>query len=65
VDLEAIIRDLQAEKRRLDQSIAAMESLMTSNHIRRRGRKSMGPAERAEVSKRMKGYWASRRVKTA
>lgn len=28
---------------------------------KRRGRKFMGPAERAEVSRRMKRYWAGRR----
>jgi len=30
----------------------------------RKGRKSMGPEERQEVSLRMKRYWESRRAKT-
>lgn len=64
MDIQALIRDLQAEKERVDRTIAAMESLTSSGdgHRRsRRGRKSMGEAERRQVSERMRRYWAGRR----
>jgi hypothetical protein len=61
MDIHAMIRDLQDEKHRLDQTIAAMESLASGSNSHRRGRKSMGQAERHQVSLRMKKYWAQRR----
>ncbi len=66
MDLEKIIKELVREKKALDQSIALLEEMMATGGSApkgRRGRKSMGPDEREEVSKRMKKYWASRRVK--
>ena len=59
MDLQALLRNLQAEKSQLERTIAALESLGSNG--RRRGRKSMGTAERHEVSLRMKRYWAQRR----
>ena len=61
MDIQALIRDLQQQKHRLDRTIAAMESLASSSNGHRRGRKSMGEAERHQVSLRMKRYWANRR----
>ena len=60
MDLQAVIQDLKEERQRLAQALAAMESLTQDGH-HRRGRKSMGAAERQQVSARMKRYWASRR----
>ena len=61
MDIQAMIRNLQEEKHRLDMTIAAMQSLVSPSNSHRRGRKSMGATERQEVSVRMKRYWASRR----
>jgi hypothetical protein len=64
-----ILAMLQQEKQQLEQALATLEQLWsargepgTIGRVRStRGRKSMGPAERLEVSARMKRYWASRR----
>jgi hypothetical protein len=63
---------LQAHRENVLQAIDALEDLHTSrvslsiNPIRkRRGRSSMGPEERKQVSLRMKRYWAARKSKTA
>ena len=65
MDLRETIRALYAERERIQRTIAAIEVLRDSDgHMqspRRRGRKSMGAAERREVSARMKRYWAKRR----
>lgn len=69
MDLYKAIRDLYAEKERLERVIASLEELQRSASEmpttlpgrKRRGRKSMDPAERQEVSARMKKYWADRR----
>jgi len=68
VDLLKAIRQLYEEREKLDQVIASLEELQKSaTHIeqgvlkKRRGRKSMDPQARKEVSERMKRYWASRR----
>lgn len=60
MDLHALIQNFQAEKQRLEQTIAAMESLVSSTNGHRRGRKFMGQAERQQVSARMRKYWANR-----
>ena len=66
MEIGETLRQLREQRARLIAVIAELESL----HLRygrpnqrksRRGRKSMGDAERREVSKRMKKYWASRR----
>lgn len=66
MDLQKAIRDLYEEKERLDGVIASLEQYLKTNGAgavkRKRGRKSMGPEERQEVSARMRSYWASRRA---
>jgi hypothetical protein len=69
MDLYKAIQDLYAEKEKLERVIASLEELQRSagtlppaaRPIKRRGRKSMSPEERQEVSERMKKYWESRR----
>jgi len=68
MDLYKAIQDLYAEKEKLERVIASLEELQrTAGTVpaiaktSRRGRKSMSPAEREEVSERMKRYWAGRR----
>jgi hypothetical protein len=73
MDLTKTIRELYAEKRRLEEAIASLEGLLESKtaagaaHVeesgpkKRRGRTSMPAEERRNVSERMKKYWAQRR----
>jgi len=69
MDLYKAIQDLYAEKEKLERVIASLEELQrTAGSMpvlpapaKRRGRKSMSPSERQEVSERMRKYWASRR----
>ena len=70
MDLYKAIQYLSVQKEKLEQIIASLEELQRSSApgedvapsaANRRGRKSMNSAEREEVSKRMKRYWASRR----
>ena len=69
MDLIKALRELHAEKKRLDTVIAALEAQIATSGRRgsskpaprRRGRKSMNAAERLAVSKRMTLYWESRR----
>jgi hypothetical protein len=68
MDLYRIIRELVQERDRLDRLIQSLEEISTTNKIvprppgKRRGRKSMDARARAEVSQRMKKYWAQRRA---
>lgn len=71
MDLSDAIQKLYAEKESLVRAIAALEALQRDSSAgsgavsrSRRGRKSMDPEEREEVSLRMKKYWASRRTST-
>jgi len=69
MDLYKAIQDLYAEKEKLERVIASLEELQRSagsvpvlpKPAKRRGRKSMNPQERQEVSERMRKYWATRR----
>jgi len=73
MDLQKVLRELYEEKKRLEDVIASLEALQSgadargpesdgsADSARRRGRKSMGPEERAKVSQRMKRYWAGKR----
>ena len=68
MDLKQTIEQLYAEKQRLEQVIASLEALQSGSvsnlcHLggKWRGRKSMAAAEREEVSRRMKRYWAKQR----
>ena len=74
MDVFKAIADLQEEKKRIDMVIEHLEALLrgggtVSNYQgltrSRRGRKNMGEEERAEVSARMKNYWAKRRKNDA
>ena len=67
-ELSQTIIALRARRADLDSAIAALERLQYSRTAApatpeksRRGRKSMGAAERLEVSARMKKYWSARK----
>jgi hypothetical protein len=62
MDLYALIRRLHAERAKLDCLITTLEKLEEPTF--RRGRRSMGPKERYEVSKRMRNYRAERRKRS-
>ena len=74
MDLYKAIRELVEEKRRIDQIIASLEEMLARGPVgpqgrdaskdapKRRGRKSMSPEERREVSARMARYWAEKRT---
>ena len=72
MDYDKIIRELYADKQRLDRAIRELELLHDAQHgigtsLRPRspgGRKSMGSLERQEVSQRMKRYWGNRRKRS-
>ena len=68
MDLQKTIDALKVERQRVQRAITELEQVQSGNsgsHIgmfpRGRGRKSMGPKERQEVSLRMKKYWSKRR----
>ena len=67
MDVSKMIQQLKDEKQRIDRAIAELEELQgttdgTTGTLpkKRRGRKSMDPEERRQVSERMKKYWAKR-----
>jgi hypothetical protein len=71
MELARIIRRLRQERDRLNEVLTALRDLKLKQEAQaampppkreRRGRKSMGADERAEVSQRMKQYWAGRRA---
>jgi hypothetical protein len=69
MDLQKTIQELQFRKQQLDRTIAELEQLQKREggdrvavQAKRRGRKSMGPEERQDVSRRMRHYWATRRT---
>jgi hypothetical protein len=67
MDLSETIAELLEEKKKLERVIASLEELASAMTVprprgRSRGRKSMGSAERLQVSARMKRYWAQRRA---
>jgi hypothetical protein len=74
VDLYKAIRELVEERKRVDRIIASLEAMLAKGVVaternssgkitpgKRRGRKSMSPEERLEVSERMARYWATKR----
>lgn len=67
MDLTRAIRELYAEKARLEKIISSLEQLLQGDVEpaaatgKRRGRKFMNAQARKEVSERMKKYWAERR----
>lgn len=68
MDVYKALSELHEEKKRLDSAIQALEARMKTVAGKapqpRRGRRSMSPGEREEVSRRMSRYWASRRKKS-
>ncbi len=60
MDLKEILKQLYAERKRVDRIIQRLEALEESSGSRR-GRKSMSAEERRQVSERMRRYWAERR----
>ena len=66
MNIHQAIKDLLAEKERLDRAIAHLEGMQkqrgaTAPLPKRRGRKTMDAQARREVSERMKRYWEERR----
>jgi len=69
MDVSKTLAQLRAELMMVKAAIVVLEDLQGGRIPnlkpllpgRRRGRKSMGLQERAEVSERMKRYWANRR----
>lgn len=67
MDYQGLLKGLYAERDRLLSVIAKLEAISGQSNRddpgrrSRRGRKSMGAAERRAVSERMKRYWAARR----
>ena len=65
------IRQLEAEKRRIDAQITALQAALANansqGRVRAPGRRrrTMGAAARRAVSQRMKAYWAKRRAASA
>jgi len=70
MDIIKALRELHAEKKRLDAVIASLEAHVFAKRKNvsvtktpgRRGRKSMSATERQAVSKRMTIYWEARRA---
>lgn len=65
--LKAALAELRAERKRLTRAIEELERLAEYSNLathappEKRGRKSMGEAERREVSVRMKKFWAKKK----
>ncbi len=68
MDLQETLAGLRAWRDQLARIIVQLEELQSSETLtpvpKRRGRKFMSAEERAEVSKRMKLYWARRAKRT-
>jgi len=66
MDIYKAIHDLIQERKHLDAVIASLEARSrTGGQTKsRRGRKSMSAEERAQVSRRMAAYWATRRAQS-
>jgi len=64
MDIVGLLDHLRREFDRVDATILTLEKTRAADVLRRtgkRGRKSMGQAERIVVSERMKRYWSTRR----
>ncbi len=67
MNIHQAIKELLAEKERLDRAIAHLEGMQKQRvdgappAQKRRGRKTMDAQARREVSERMKRYWEARR----
>ena len=69
MDLNKALHELYEERKRVERAIHALESgrMASSRAItaHRRGRRTMSPEERLEVSRRMTEYWRNRRARMA
>ncbi len=70
MNIHQAIKELLAEKERLDRAIAHLEGMQKQRvdgapTQKRRGRKTMDAEARREVSERMKRYWEARRKNNA
>ena len=67
MDLNKALHELYEERKRVERAIHALESgRMASSRAmtaHRRGRRTMSPEERLEVSRRMTEYWRNRRAR--
>lgn len=61
MDVHRAWRELRLELERIDRIIARLEAQRTRPVKSTRGRKNMPKSERADVSRRMKAYWATRK----
>ena len=70
MDTARLVRDLRAEKGRIERAIAALEGLSSDTTGRqttraaganKAGRRKMSPAARKRISEMMKKRWAARR----
>jgi hypothetical protein len=66
MDLHHVLRQLYAEKEKVEKAIASLEELQTNRSTmavtpKKRGRKSMSEEERRRASARMKRYWAEKK----
>jgi hypothetical protein len=64
MDTNEVLAELRQELARVEAAILALQKVQEFEASRpkgKRGRKSMGPEERAAVSERMKRYWCARR----
>ena len=63
MDAPTLLKELRRELDRVNKLLAELEEYRKRmKHPIRRGRKSMGPEERAEVAIRIKEYWTQRRA---
>jgi hypothetical protein len=66
MDIKKAIAELEEERKRLDRAITRLESMVGQTGLSpqksSRGRKTMSEEERLEVSRRMREYWAKRRL---
>jgi len=77
MDTSSILKDLRAERVRIDRAISALEGLDGAGTLRAtvpstpsapakaRGRRKMSPAGRKRISEMMKARWAERNATTA
>src|SRR5271157_4514342 len=78
MDIQAIVSDLKAERKRIDQAISALEGLTSVSSPRRvrprkakqaaasgKKRRGMGAAARKRISEAMKKRWATWHGKSA
>ena len=71
VALSKALKKLKAQRDEVDKRIRAIQAALAAlgttnpNLLNRRRRRPMSKAERRAVSRRMRAYWAKRRLKVA